>query len=367
MHHSISRRLLATALLTIITVRAQEPDGHVTQNVVLVTLDGLRWQEVFYGADNRMMNKEHGGVADLLATRRRFWRGTPEARREVLMPFLWSVVTEEGQLFGDPERGSRAVVTNPHRFSYPGYSELLCGHVDASIDSNRKFPNPNETVLEWLHTLPAFAGGIAAFASWDVHPFILNEERSGIFVEAAWDPVTVAASPQRMRELQQQFDLLPRYWESVAWDAPTFARAMEYVEHKHPRILYLALGETDEWAHARRYDLYLQMANRADSMLRELWETLQQDEHYRGKTTMLVTVDHGRGRTERNWTDHGADVDGADEVWMAVLGPDTPALGIRENTPATQAMVAATVAAMLEKDWPARQAKAAAALPGVVR
>lgn len=345
-----------------------EPQGptRATENVLLVTLDGLRWQDVFTGADNAMLNAEDGRVADLRATRQRFWRGEPEARRELLMPFLWTTIAKEGQLFGDPSRGSAAKVTNPHRFSYPGYAELLVGFVNPLVDSNNKFPNPDQTVLEWLHGRPGFAGRIAAFSGWDVHPYILARDRSRLFVESAWEPVTVASTPERREQLQATFDHLPRYWEGFAFDAPTFARAKEYFVVQKPRVLYLALGETDEWGHGRRYDLYLQMARNADAMIRELWELAQADPQYRGKTSLVVTVDHGRGRGPRDWTDHGEKVEGAEEIWMAVLGPDTPPLGVRKDTPATQSMIAATVAALLGEDYQAAVPQAAAPLPGVI-
>lgn len=345
-----------------------EPQGPVrqTENVLLVTLDGLRWQDVFTGADNAMLNAEDGRVADLRATRQRFWRGEPEARRELLMPFLWTTIAKEGQLFGDPSRGSPAKVTNPHRFSYPGYAELLVGFVNPLVDSNNKFPNPDQTVLEWLHGRPGFAGRIAAFSGWDVHPYILARDRSRLFVESAWEPVTVASTPERREQLQATFDHLPRYWEGFAFDAPTFARAKEYFVVQKPRVLYLALGETDEWGHGRRYDLYLQMAKNADAMIRELWELAQADPQYRGKTSLVVTVDHGRGRWPRDWTDHGEKVEGAEEIWMAVLGPDTPPLGVRKDTPATQSMIAATVAALLGEDYQSAVPQAAPPLPGVM-
>ena len=339
-----------------------------TENVLLVTLDGLRWQDVFTGADNRMINKDDGGVKDPRLLRRDFYRGAPEVRRSLLMPFLWGVVAEQGQVFGDPSKNARAVVTNPHKFSYPGYSELLTGIADPSIDSNNKFPNPNTTVLEFLHGRPGFEGRVAAFSGWDVHEYIVNEERSGIFCEVAWEPATVATSPQRLRELNRTAALLPRYWDEwFCFDAYTFERAREYLLAARPRVLYLALGETDEWAHARRYDMYLQMARRGDEMVRDLWETMQGLEQYRGKTTLILTVDHGRGRGPRDWTDHNAKVEGAEEVWMAVLGPDTPPLGVREDVQATQAMIAGTVAAALGADLQQAVPEAAGPLPGALR
>lgn len=362
------RALFASFLL--VAAAAQDPaaaTSRATTHVILVTIDGLRWQDVFTGADNRMMNKERGGVADLLTLRKRFWRGEPEQRRAVLMPFLWSVVAKEGQVFGDPARNAPAVVTNGHKFSYPGYSELLCGFADPRIDSNNKIPNPNVTVLEWLHGRPGLEGQIAAFSGWDVHPYILNRQRSGMFVEADDEAVTVARSPERRADLQQMLNDLPRQWPQFTYDAVTFARCREFLLCTKPRVLYLALGETDEWAHGRRYDMYLGMANVADTMIRTLWEMAQADEAMHGHTSLVITVDHGRGRTENDWTDHGAKVDGAEEVWMAVLGPDTPALGVRENVATTQSMVAATIAALLGEDWVAAEPKAAPPLPGVLR
>ncbi|MFK7743150.1 MAG: sulfatase-like hydrolase/transferase [Planctomycetota bacterium] len=355
---------LLTAALIAATPSAQQS----TENVLLVTLDGLRWQEVFHGADNAMLNKEHGGVRDILATRRSFWRGSDEARRELLLPFLWGTVASQGQLFGDPTRNAKAVVTNPHRFSYPGYGELLSGVVDARIDSNRKFPNPRPTVLSFLHGKPAYADKVAAFSGWDVHEYICDRANTGLFCEVAWQPITVARDASRRASLQGMVDRLPRPWnEGFCFDAVTFARAFEYLQAKRPRVLYVAFGETDEWAHARRYDLYLQMAQRNDRMIAQLWQWLQQDEQYAGKTSLVLTVDHGRGRTPRDWTDHGAKVAGADAVWMAVLGPDTQPLGVRRDVAATQAMIASTVASLLGENFREVAPEAAAALPGVVR
>ncbi|MBL8896343.1 MAG: AP protein [Planctomycetes bacterium] len=354
---------LVTALACSAPLAAQAP----AENLILVTLDGLRWQDVFRGMDPRMAHKDHGGVKDLFALDREFRRETPEEARAALMPFLWNVVAVEGQIFGDPEKGARATIANQHKFSYPGYSELLCGFADPRIDSNDKVVNPNRTVLEHLHARPEFRGRIAVFSGWDVHPYMVAAERSALFVQSAWDLPTVATSPERLAWLRASYEQLPRYWPSFCFDALTFPAAKEYLLARQPRVLYLALGETDEWGHGRRYDLYLQMMRRNDAMLRELWETAQSLERYRGKTALLITVDHGRGRNEKDWTDHGAKVEGAEEVWMAVLSPNVPALGVREKVETKLAQVAATAAQLLGVDYAALEPRAAAPLPGVVR
>ena len=128
-----------------------------TRHVLLVMADGVRWQEVFTGAEEQLISKEHGGITKTNDVRKEFWRDTPEARHEALMPFFWSTLAKQGQLYGNQHKGSTAHVTNGKNFSYPGYSEILCGFSDPRIDSNAKKPNPNVTMPEWLYGKPAFA------------------------------------------------------------------------------------------------------------------------------------------------------------------------------------------------------------------
>src|SRR5207248_5195491 len=68
-----------------------------TQNVFLIISDGFRWQEVFNGAEADLMTKQNGGVTDTNALRAKFWRETPEARREALLPFFWKQIANQGQ------------------------------------------------------------------------------------------------------------------------------------------------------------------------------------------------------------------------------------------------------------------------------
>lgn len=347
---------------------ARADDELATRNVVLVTLDGLRPEEVFRGADEAFLTKK-AGVSNPDRLRARFWRESPAERREALMPFLWKVVAREGQLFGNADRGSVARVTNGRNFSYPGYNEILTGAADDRVDSNDKRPNPNVNVLEWLQDRPGFGkGSAAAYGSWDVFPFILNRERSGLAVNAGWEPIEDGELTPRQVLLNDLSTSLPRHWDNVRYDALTFEAALEHLRKHRPRVLYLALGETDDYAHEGRHDLYLDSAFRSDAMLAKLWATLQGTPGYRGATSLIVTTDHGRGGVPDGWKGHGADVPGADRIWIAALGPDTPPLGERSDVgPVTQSQVAATVAALLGQDYRAEFPKAAPPLADVIR
>ena len=137
----------------------------------------------------------------------------------------------------------------------------------------------------------------------------------------------------------------------MRFDGFTHALAMDYLLRYRPRLLHIAYGETDSDAHARRYDRYLAMLQESDAMLRELWQAIEGDSLLRGRTTLLITTDHGRGRTGQDWTSHGKDVVGAEHIWVLAIGAGVPARGVVTTTPTTQAQVAPTVLALLGLDW----------------
>ena len=350
------RRALAAGWSAPPSARSQRS----VQNVLLVTMDGLRWQEVFGGLSPDLLTPEAGGVDEDVAAafRARFGGATPEARRETLMPFFWTVVAKQGQVFGDASRGSEARLTNGLRFSYPGYNEILTGYPDPRIDSNDRIANPNVTILEWLNRRSPFAGRVAAFASWELLPWIVNTERSGVLANGEGAPIADPAS-ERERAINEFAADLPPYWGATRHDAPTGFGALEYLRKHRPRVLYVMLGETDEWAHGRRYDLYLDAAWRNDRFVRRLWESAQSMPEYANRTALVLTTDHGRGDTAKTWTSHGRDVPAAERIWIAVLAPGVPPLGVRSQAPATQSQVAATVAALLGEDYAATEPKAA--------
>ncbi len=333
-----------------------------TRNVVLIVCDGLRWQEVFLGPEHELMNKKYGAVNDVAALHKDFWRDTPAEGRAALFPFLWSVVAQQGQLFGNQTRGSVARVTNGLKFSYPGYNEMLTGRADPRVDSNDPRPNPNVTVLEWLAKLPEFRGRVAAFATWEVFDAIFNRERSGLYIFSGWEPHAARASTPRQALLDELYKTTTRLWNDNSYDSLMHAAVKEYLQAERPRLLFVGYGETDEWAHSGRYDLLLQSAHQFDKFVADLWNTLQAMPEYRDQTTFIITADHGRGSGLEKWQNHGRKVAGAENIWLAVLGPDTPALGERtKSAPITQSQIAATIAALLGQDFP--RAEPAAAPP----
>lgn len=358
-------RFLAPALLALASLHAAAP-----RNVLLVTLDGLRWQEVFRGADEAYLNTEFGGIPekDVAKFKTTYLAATPEERRAKLMPFLWSEVVTRGQVIGNRDRGGDMQVANSEHFSYPGYQEVLAGFPDPLVTSNAPIPNRNVTVLEWLHNREAFAGKVAACASWHVIGPIINPGRSKIPVWVSSQNPALAAQSPRFADLDRLMRDIPIKAGDEHYDGFTYHATLEMIARRQPRVLYVSLGEPDTNAHARKYHSYLESITRCDRFIRELWDLLQSQEAYRGKTTLIVTTDHGRGRTPTDWKDHNKKTPGSSETWAAILGPQTPALGERtERTPITSAQIAATVAAAVGEDYRASVPAAAPAIPEAIK
>ncbi|MBS0395627.1 MAG: alkaline phosphatase family protein [Proteobacteria bacterium] len=334
-------------------------------NVVLVVCDGLRWQEVFSGADPALLADPaaSGNARTRADLERRF--GGPDAatRRARLFPFVWSTVASGGQLFGNLERGSRVAVTNGVAISYPGYHELLTGRTDPRIDRNEFGPNPDATVFEWLNTQPGLAGRSAVFGTWSVLADLFNPVRSHLPVRVGPTLVDRADSTPEGRLLAGLYDDSTSLYGSNAPDAFVAVALRRYLAHHRPRLLFVGYGDTDLWAHMGRYDLVLETARRFDDYVAQLWAQLQALNAYRGRTVLILTADHGRGVGPVDWREHGAAHPGSADIWLAVLGPGIAALGERHDVPSlAQAQIAATVAAFVGRDFLAAAPGAAAPL-----
>lgn len=352
-------------------LNAQPVAAHKTQNVIIVMIDGMRWQEVFRGADPKLLktvgpDSPPNGKERAEAAEKAYGRATPAEARAALMPFLWGEVAVHGQLFGNRDAGSDSHVMNGFNFSYPGYSETLVGWGDPRINSNDNIPNPNVTVFEWLNQKPEFHGRVAAFGAWETFDFVFNRQRSGLVTNSSYDVFTGMPESPELALLNRLKKETVHIWPDEIFDPPMFYTTLEYVKYAKPRVLFVGLGETDEWAHAGSYAEYLAAANRSDAYIAALWKLMQSMPEYKDKTTLVALPDHGRGEGPQ-WTDHGQKIPESMQTWMAWIGPDTAGLGERKNArPVTESEVAATLAALLGEDYHSAVSRSAAPIADVL-
>ncbi len=175
-------------LLTAIIIGTASGQNKI-ENIVVITTDGFRWQEVFDGMDSAIANNNQyneGRGKDIF---KKYWSESSEERRKRLLPFFWSTIAEKGQIYGNRHFGNMVNVSNPYWFSYPGYSEIFCGFVDTLINSNSFKPNPNENVLAFINKQSGFKNKVIAFGAWNAFDRILNEQVSRLPVYSAFDSV----------------------------------------------------------------------------------------------------------------------------------------------------------------------------------
>ena len=345
---------LATAifLLTCLSAVAQQ---RKTENLVIVTLDGYRWKELFTGADSQLIRTKKYIAGDSAALIERYWAATSQERRKLVMPFFWNTIASEGQLYGNRTIGNNVNVKNRYWFSYPGYNEIFTGYPDSAINSNDFPPNPNVNVLEYINKQSAYKNKVSVFASWNAYYRILNQERSGLYINAGWSELEDKELNETQKVLNEQQAHLPKIFGTTErLDGSTYALAKEYVKKNHPKVLYLAFIDTDAFGHQGKYDLYLDAAHYIDGMIGDLWTYLQQDPFYKGKTTLIITNDHGRGDDEK-WTGHFHTIPHSDEIWFVAMGPDTKPLGdITKPGQLYQNQVAKTIARFLGMNFTTR-------------
>ncbi len=312
-----------TILLLLVTglnfsVKAQDEPA----NLIIITTDGLRWQEVFNGMDFTLANSKKFNHGDSAYLYNKYGAATVSDRQAKLLPFITKTMGTKGLLFGNRFKENKVDVANPHWFSYPGYNESFTGYPDSAINSNNYPPNPHENVLAFLHKQPVYQNKVIAFGAWDAYNRILNESASGFPVINGFESLSSILPDPQTKMLEQMLkDSYKPFKEAECLDVFTQHQAKYYLEKKKPKIMYISYGETDEWAHEGNYSAYLDAAHQVDTWVAGLWNWIQSTPGYKNNTYLLITTDHGRG-FGHEWTDHGADVKGASSIWFGLMGPE---------------------------------------------
>ena len=321
-----------------------------SRNVFIITTDGLRWQEIFDGADSAIL-VDTNFVKDTALLKQLYWHKDVEERRKRLMPFFWNTIASNGQLHGNRNFHNKVNVKNFYNISYPGYNEIFTGYADPFIVSNSPVNNKNQNVLDYLNLLPEYVGKVVAFSSWNVFPYIFNMQRGGLPMETGYD-ISLTDSNLPVKKVSDSI----YNKTSTRQDALTFLSAMQYIKQHHPRVVTVNLGETDDHAHAKRYDLYLQQTNNFDKILAELWYFIQTDPFYKNTTTLVITTDHGRGAHPQNWYRHTMAANGSGHIWLALVGNNIESLGeVKTAEKIYQNQFAATIADLLGNKFKPRR------------
>ena len=323
------RTLLFFLLLFFCVTSFSQSKGKI-ENLILVTIDGCRWQEVFRGADSSLLFNEKYRKTEAGRLTSKFWDADVNKRREKLFPFLWNTIAKQGRLYGNRDLNSAFSVRNQTNISYPGYAEIFTGYADTAIKNNEMVYNKNTNVFEFLNQQKTLKGKVASFASWNRANGYLNIKSSSFFINGGYEDVkgnNLSVMQQTLNNLQQNYVS----WEHSRADHITYLQAKEYLRINKPRVLSIGFAWTDDMAHDGSYPNYLEKVYIMDNMIQDLWGYVQTVPQYKNKTALLVIVDHGRGLADE-WRSHGPNTKHANETWLAVIAPGISPAGEMRNT-----------------------------------
>jgi hypothetical protein len=337
-----------------------EPGNDATargHNVILITVDGLRNEELFGGIDERVLGSvENSGIeyeSESTRVRAAYAGSSPGLSRSALMPFFWTELVPNGVLLGNESKGGGVQVKNKELFSAPGYIEILTGEAHHDVVSNDVIRYPYPSFMEFAKDgLGLGYTDVATIGSWEGFATLSSSRPDLFFTNTGFEEVAPTRATERMRWLGEiQHDIMS-LWPEGRSDAVTFGMSVETLQKFKPRVLYIAFGETDDWAHQRRYDRYLDYIHLFDSYLKRLWTLLQSMDEYRNNTTLIITTDHGRPHDPKEWVEHGTGMAGSEAIWIAIIGPGVPQRGeVAPPNPVTQSDVAATALKLLGLDY----------------
>lgn len=255
------------------TYRENTPTGW---SVVLVTFDGVRWQELFEGADPVLTRD-----------------GAPVFER------FWSELAPRGRVYGDPRRGEELRVATASNASLPGYMSIY-GETAQGCLTNLCGKIGVPTFVDRLHDELALPPAeVEVLSSWAKLPLAVTSR----------DDVASMRLPGAELPPGTAVD------EAFEFDRGTSVAALEAVGARQPRFLHLAFLDSDRYAHQGDYARYLGVLRAYDRLLVELSRRLD------ANTALVVTTDHGRGVWDQ-WSEHGPQVPASARVWAYVKLPE---------------------------------------------
>lgn len=295
--------------------------------VVILTIDGVRWQEVFSGVDAR-----------LARTQQTSFTGGRSASE--LMPNLHRLSEHRGALMGSDS--AELYASSANTLSLPGYLEIFSGRAAACASNDCAATSSSTLLDDWLGRDPSST--VAVLSSWPTVARAAARDLSRITLSAGR---TVRSLTERLCDAPRLCEIFRSGLELQAWpglggyrpDHATAALALEYLRVKQPQFVFIGLGDTDEQAHRGNYWAYLQALHDADRTLGEVNHWLEDKQSQGYRTLLICTSDHGRARGFRH---HGGAPEAA-RVWALFTGSVVKARGHMVAAPSRLADIAPTV------------------------
>jgi len=107
-------------------------------------------------------------------------------------------------------------------------------------------------------------------------------------------------------------------------DDEIYVISRKVMSQDHPSLMLLNFKDVDVTGHQGDYDNYVDAIKKADRLVYELWKAIQNDDHYKDRTTLIITTDHGRHSDgiADGFVNHGGYSRGDLLLLFLALGPE---------------------------------------------
>lgn len=318
--------ILITA--AVFTGRFASAEAPPQRNVILIVLDGVRWQEVFRGSNSYL---------------------SQDKTAEPIFTKLTAGIQGQELLLGNRDEGDRLTLLSRTRLSMPSYTNMMagykrrCWHNFCGRTTVETFP---ERIRRELN-LPVEQ--VATITSWIQIGVAVEHIKGATFVNAGNSPLMDSSPDDELMKLNEEQKEGASFWNRYRLDKDTFAQSLRYLIKHQPRFLFISFNDADKWAHRWNYSKYLTSLRLYDQWIAEIRATLDSLGDYGANTLLMVTTDHGRG-SETNWGEHGTLYPDSKYFWLYAHNPLLPQNSgrmVSSHTPYTQANIRPTIEAFM--------------------
>lgn len=301
-----------------------QPPPEKVEAVIVVTIDGVRWQEIFEGT-----NELHERDARV-----------PIMEPDELVPNLSRWANERGSSVGAPGFGPMRA-SGPDFLSLPGYTEIMTGRPPTDCQSNFcgsvKIPTMLDLAKDKYPT-----EHVSIVSSWENLAYASSPTLAGI--DFSTGRLRSNGVPDEWLSLARKYPAWPGEGEYRA-DAFTMPIALKVLEKQRPKLMFIGLGDTDEHAHHGDILNYVAALRAADGFLGKLEETLATMGERGKHTAIFVTCDHGRNADFR---EHGGEWPESGRVWLVAAGASINVSGKVDTHDVRLADLAPTIRELLD-------------------
>jgi hypothetical protein len=274
-------------LLVLLALTASAPRGAHAQNVFIVVIDGVRNWEGF------------------------------EAKGANI-PRIWNDLRPQGTIFTNFRNDGQTKTC-------PGHAAFLTGeYEDLKNDGSERPHYP--TIFEYYRARTKAGDTCCAVVPGKDKLHILTYGTDELFGEK-FGAKYVAASNQT--------------------DTATWTALQREMDADHPRLVIVNFPSVDGAGHDSDWTGYLRAIRGADSLVYLLWNKIQSDPHYKDKTTLFVSSDHGRhDDAHGGFQHHGCSCEGCRHIMGFGIGRGF-AKGVEVTKPVGQVDVRQAVAELM--------------------